>query len=184
MGFTAAWLLAAGLLVALYATFGRITGPSFAGVLVDNRQRYSLNHLQIAIWTVLVIATLIAAFVSSGFDVSALEIPQPLLVLMGISVASGVAAAAVKSRKDSDKAHIARGNAKPSQVFLEEEGGSANQAVSITKFQGFIFTLVAATAYVVLALKAQDYPELPEQVLWLVGISQAGYVAGKIPPVA
>ncbi len=72
---------------------------------------------------------------------------------------------------------------RPAQLFLEEEGREADQVVSITKFQNFVFTLVVAFAYVVLTIKAQDYPVLPQQVLWLIGISHAGYVAGKVPNV-
>lgn len=183
MTFSLTWFLAVIVLVLLYGWVGRSSRKTVMGVFVDDRERISLNHFQLVLWTILVLATLIAAFVSSGFDATALEIPQELLILIGISVGSGVASGAVKSVKDApgSPAKVARGNPRPAQVFLAEEGAQANQTVSISKFQNFVFTVVAALAYVVLTLRAQDYPALPEQVLWLIGISHAGYIAGKIP---
>ena len=67
------------------------------------------------------------------------------------------------------------------QVVLEEEGARANKIVNVTKFQNFIFTLALAVVYVVLTWKARGYPTFDEQVIWLIGISHATYVAGKVP---
>lgn len=197
MSFTFAWFVSAAVLIALFALVGRVARRSVVGLLVDNRERYSLNHFQIAVWTLLVLSTLLAAFISSGFDATTLEVPEQLVILMGISLGSATASGAVKSVKDAiPKAMVARKgpfptpegppreiSPRPAQLFLEEEGVRADQVVSITKFQNFVFTLVAALAYVVPTFKVQGYPELPQQVLWLIGISQAGYVAGKIPNV-
>lgn len=196
MSFNFAWLLSAAVLIALFALFGRFTRTSVTGLLVDSRERYSLNHFQISLWSFLVLSTLLAAFISSGFDAAALALPEQLVILMGISVGSAVASGAVKGMKDGlASAEVARrgkrvkrsdGTAaeidtRPAQLLLVEEGDQADQVVSITKFQNFVLTIVVAFAYVVLAIKAQGYPTLPEQVLWLIGISHAGYVAGKIP---
>lgn len=182
MSFNLAWFLSVVALMVLYAWMGHSSRARISGLLIDGRQRYSLNHLQLFLWTILVLSTLLGLFISSGFDATALEIPQELLVLIGISVGSGVASGAVKSMKDaSAAANVKTGGAKPSQVFLAEEGQNADKVVSITKFQNFVFTLVVVFAYIVLTIKAQDYPALPEQVLWLIGISHAGYITGKIP---
>jgi hypothetical protein len=197
MSFNLAWLLSVAVLVAVYAACGRVSRKSVVGLLVDTRERYSLNHFQITVWTFLVISTLSAAFISSGGDVAALEIPNQLLILMGISLGSAAASGAVKAMKDDTRpGAIARAGkltlkngttrdivTRPAQVFMEEEGDRADEVVSITKFQSFVFTVVVALAYIVLTFKTQDYPVLPEQVLWLMGTSQAGYVAGKVPNV-
>ena len=185
VSFTLAWSLAAFVLAAVYAVVGRVTRRSVGGLLVDSRERYSLNHFQLLTWTLLVLSTMIASFVSSGFDVAALEIPPQLVVLMGISLGSAAASGAVKSLKDGmPGVTIPHGNPMPSQILLEEEGRNANKVVSVTKFQSVAFTVVGALVFTVLTLKAQDYPVVPEQVLWLLGTSQAGYIAGKVPPTA
>lgn len=188
MNFTLAWFLSLVVLVAAFVFVGRVSQQGSAGLLIDSRERFSLTHLQLSLWTLLVLSTLIAAFISSGFDPVALDVPEELLILMGISVGSATVAGAVKSSKDApgSNADVSTQGAKAakfSQVYLEEEGKQANGAISISKFQNFVLTFVAAFAYVVLTLQAQDYPTLPSQLLWLIGIGQAGYVAGKIPNV-
>jgi hypothetical protein len=137
-------------------------------------------------------------------------IPQTLLVLMGISVGSATTAGAVKSGKDQNPqvrvakagllpphpaavaAAAAAGAAPPqpqvvppkfSQVFLEEEGSQVDKVVDVTKFQNFFFTLALGIAYVVTVanMTQPNYPQFDPNVMWLLGISHAGYVAGKLP---
>jgi hypothetical protein len=67
------------------------------------------------------------------------------------------------------------------QIWLEEEGDQADRVVSITKYQNFIFTLVILGFYFTAAWKSGGLPELPEGIVWLIGISHAGYVGGKVP---
>lgn len=199
MNFTASWFLTVGVMLILAAVIGKRTRKSLTGVLVDSRERYSLNHFQVSLWTVLVLSTLVAGFVASGFDPSALRIPEPLLLLMGISVGTATASGTVKSVKDaSPTTSVARAGTRLTplsgasfevrpqfaQVFLEEEGSKADQVVSITKFQNFLLTLIGVFAFVALALKTQGFPDLPQEFLWLIGIGDAGYVVGKVPTVA
>ncbi len=223
MSFYVAWFLSALALIVIATLVGYAAKDNLLGLLIDERDRFSLNHLQITMWTILVLSTLGAVFISNGFDAAGLAIPRELLILMGISVGSAVGAGAVKSSKDADGsgARVARHgkieltnegvqryqaalrakappsaqsapstqsvpNSRPTpqrvaQMFLEEEGDQADEVTSITKFQNLVFTLVTGTAYVVLVAKTQFYPELPEEVLWLIGISHAGYLGGKIP---
>ena len=57
----------------------------------------------------------------------------------------------------------------------------AGKVISITKYQNFIFTLVILAYYVGAAIQAGGLPALPKEVVWLIGISHAGYVGGKVP---
>jgi len=75
---------------------------------------------------------------------------------------------------DQPKARIA-------QIWLLEEGDLRDQVIDVTKFQGFVFTLVILWVYVGLAWAGKVIPELPENVVTLIGISHAGYVGGKMP---
>ena len=114
---------------------------------------------------------------------------------MGISAGSAVLATGVKGSKDADPAsNVARTGTftlsngtqttiapRFAQIWLEEEGDQADKTISITKYQNFIFTLVAIAFYVTLAWNKGGLPDLPENAVWLIGISHAGYVGGKVP---
>jgi hypothetical protein len=190
------WILSAIGLLVVAALFGKKTRNSPLGILMDDRERYSLNHLQVVMWTILILSTWLGIFISSGFNHQVLAIPQQLLVLMGISLGSATLTGAVKSSKDAPgsgarpvikrKLLLSDGatkNMPPSlrQVITEEEGDQADQTVSVTKFQNLIFTFVAGFTYIVLTYKANAFPTLPQEVIWLIGISHAGYIGGKIP---
>ena len=186
MGFAGMWGISFVLLVGLAAAIGRVTLKNMTGLLIDSRGRYSLTHFQVVVWTLIILSAYLAVLVNSQFDASKLKIGEQLLALMGIAAGSAVLSAGVKAAKDaSDSAKVAKcDNAHPakfSQIWLEEEGDLADKVVSITKYQGFIFTLVALVFFISLAAKAQGMPELPEDLVWLLGISHAGYVGGKLP---
>ena len=139
---------------------------------------------------------MLGLFIAKGFDPAVIKIPQELLSLMGISLGAGVLSAGVKGSKDAagSSANIARaGNftlsngintviePKFAQIWLEEEGDQADKVVNISKYQNFLFTLVAVGFYVTAAWKQSTLPTLPENIVWLIGISSAGHVAGKVP---
>lgn len=75
------------------------------------------------------------------------------------------------------------------QIFLLEEGAYADQAIDIGKYQNFIFTIVLVIAFVAINIHAivkgggviSALPSFSGTFLILIGISQAGYVANKIP---
>jgi hypothetical protein len=195
--FQLTWILFAAILIALGIGIGLIAKLGVAGILIDRRGRYSLTHLQIVLWTIIILSSLIAVFIATNFDPSSLRLSTQLLGLMGISAGSAVLSTAVKDNKDISGKPIARAGMqvvnianpattitiKPhfSQIWLEEEGDTADQVISITKYQNFIFTLVVIAFYIVVAWKRGGLPELPESVVWLIGISHAGYVGGKVP---
>lgn len=187
MMFAASWGISFVVLVVMAGTIGWRAVKKVTGVLIDSRGRYSLTHFQIVVWTLVILSAYLADLISSGLDISRLEISPELLALMGISTGSAVLSTGVKAVKDASGsgANVARSSttypAKFSQIWLEEEGAFADKVISIAKYQGFIFTLVALVFFVTLAAQAQGLPELPDGLVWLLGISHAGYVGGKLP---
>lgn len=174
------------------------------GILIDVRERISLNRFQLVMWTLLILSNFLGVLFCSLSDPGrALSIPAELLGLLGISIASATITGAVKDYKNAARPlKIAGGKGfrqrfqiaandpdAPSprpwrfaQVFLEEEGTLGdNDVVSVTKFQNFVFTLALGIIYLALACKAHGYPVFDEKVLWLVGISHGGYIGGKLP---
>ena len=191
--FVALWGISAVALLVLAGLAGKAsTHKSILGILIDNRGRFAMNRVQLVTWNILILSSFAAAFFMT-FKIPVMD--NTLLALLGISVGSGATAGAVKSGKDVAKKDIARVGKKVtfsdgtdkefvrkfSQVFLEEEGGEADKVVSVTKFQNFIFTIVLAILYVVLAVKEGGMPTFSDQAIWLIGISHGGYIAGKIP---
>jgi hypothetical protein len=208
------WAISGAVLLACAALIGRATGKGLTGILIDDRGRYSLNRLQLVMWTLLVLSTFLGLFFSSNYDPTNLKIvfniPQTLLVLMGISVGSATTAGAVKSAKDlNPQARVAKAGVLPphpaamaaaaalgaappppqtfpakfSQVFLEEEGSQIDKVVDVSKFQNFFFTIAIGITYIVTVanLKNPNYPQFDPHVMALLGISHAGYVGGKLP---
>lgn len=194
--FNITWLVAFAVLMVFSGWIGRQATNNALGILIDSRGRISLTHFQVVVWTLTILSSLIAAFVDAGLDASKVELHAELLGLMGISAGSAALATGVKAAKDAPgaPANIARSGAftlsdgtsktifpKFSQMWLEEEGDSADVTISITKYQNFIFTVIALAAYVALSIKAQAVASLPANIVWMIGISHAGYVAGKVP---
>jgi len=206
MEFLTAWAISSGVLVGLAVMAGYQV--QFAGVwkpfgiLIDDRERFSLNRFQLTMWTILILSTFLALILANvGSPTAAMAIPNELLGLLGISLGTGVVAGAVKDGKNILRpgkigggpdfvARLPVAVRQPlnpgvpprfAQVFLEEEGDAANKVVNVTKFQNFIFTIALGVVYVVLTYKARGYATFGEQALWLLGISHGTYVGGKVP---
>ena len=177
----------------------RPTRPLF-GILIDARGRYSLTHFQVVGWSILILSLLSGVFwgrlVDGASDPLGFTIPDQVLGLLGISAGSAVLVTAVKASKDATRpASVAASSdadlPRFSQIFLLEEGEFADKVIDVTKFQNFIITIVLVIAYVGLAINAiedagsaeamSSLPGFSGTFLVLVGISQAAYVAGKVP---
>ncbi|MCZ4088702.1 hypothetical protein [Sinorhizobium psoraleae] len=184
-------LLAAGYL-------GAVVRGSVLGVFIDTRGRFSLSQLQSVIWSVVVLSLIAGVatgrLVAGVPDALSFSIPSTLLAVMGISIASTVSSIVVKSAKDMQAPErIAASDASDrprfSQIFLVEEGELADLTVDITKFQNFWFTLILVAAYIFFAgsriadlgSAMNSLPDFNETFVMLLGISHAGYLAGKIP---
>jgi hypothetical protein len=205
MSFLVTWYVTLFVLLVFAGLAGKASGKGWLGILIDGRGRYSLNHLQIVLWTLLVLSTLGALFLYTRPPLTvSLEIPKTLLLLMGISIGSAATAGAVKSGKAVRNAAVQTKGIlpaaavmpggpvylppRPAQVVLQEEGPLIDQVVDVTKFQNLIFTLVIAGIYVTLLIDQANagspgYPNLDAvpNLLWLLGLSHAGYLAGKLP---
>ena len=202
------WVIVGSALLGIAVLAGlRSESKSVIGILIDERGRCSLNRLQLVMWTLLIFSTLLAlACSSAGFELAA--IPDTYLPLLGISAATGVVAGAVKAGKELDPTVVVqrRGEvaesagklvapqeATPSsvkttrirwhfgQMFLEEEGQGMDKVVSVTKFQGFILTIALGIWFVVSVVAQGTFPKMTDDVLYLLGISHAAYVGGKVP---
>ena len=196
------WGGSAAVMTVLALLVGFVVTRQPLGVLIDSRGRYSLTHFQLSLWTIVIFSLIAGVFFGRwqhhvgnplGFT-----IPSQVLGLVGISVGTAVTATAAKVAKSTTHAESVAASApgsewKPSliQIFLQEEGTYADQVVDITKFQKFLVTVVLAVAYTGLAVhkittagvaaRVNTLPTISGTFLVLLGISYAGYVAGKLP---
>lgn len=201
------WLFTGGAMIALMADIGWALNGRPAGVLIDNRNRVSLSKLQATSWTVLVLSgvvTLVAAKLEGVPRVTdPISIDGYLLAAMGISAASLVAAPAILSLKTTpDGGSAVFGRALPAQarwvdVFRGDDIANADSP-DLSKIQQFLISLVVIGAYAFLLGKALymgeppagqpdgprmiELPRLGQDMLWLLGISHAGYLSYKAVP--
>jgi hypothetical protein len=186
------WAVSAAVLLTIAIALGRrvFLPPGnvrpnawWLGILVDDRGRFSLNRLQLVLWTLVVISLVAGVFFGRLIEGVAepleFTIPGRVLGLIGISVGAAVTVAAVKGTKKAEAEASpvgpapavlvdqgARANIKLAtyqatgrpprlwQIFMAEEGSFADDVVDVTKFQSFAITIVLVVAYVGMAINA------------------------------
>jgi hypothetical protein len=194
------WALSAVTILSLGLLVGLLVTRRGLGVLIDFRGRYSLTHLQLSLWTV-VISSLVSGIFFGRWqhNVPALgfSIPAAVLVLLGISVGSTVTVTAAKIAKNATSpdnvAASGLGSWQPRliQILLREEDTYADQVVDITKLQNFLITVVVLLVYIGFSVHAITSASVASKVTALPGIngtfvvllliSHIGYLAGKLP---
>jgi hypothetical protein len=98
------WLIILVLLGLCFVVIGKGTTGLWVGLLIDTRNKMSLSRLQLVLWTLVVLSAFLTVAL---FNIRNTEMPDPLLIkvpsqvwgLLGISTASFVTAATIKSQK-------------------------------------------------------------------------------------
>lgn len=141
---------------------------------------YSLSKFQLIAWTsvaifgyvyVLLCRTLIQ------WDFKFPPVPDGWPTLLGVSAATTVAAVGITANRGSKGA----GAVNPSFADFISSGGM----VTGDRFQFFVWTLVGFLGFLLLVLLAdpsalKELPDVPQGFLYLMGISAAGYLGGKV----
>jgi hypothetical protein len=198
-----AWAISGAAFLILAVVAGLAATSRIDGILIDERGRYSLNHFQLVLWTLVILSLFSGVFfgrlVHGVADPLGITLPPELLGLFGIVGGSAVTATAVKRTKDTTRGETVAASGGPYppqlvQIFLAEEGAFADKVIDIGKFQGFIVTIVFAVAYIAMAVRTigaagsalavNALPGFPTALLTLLGVSQGVYVTAKLPPAA
>ena len=194
-----AWVVTALVMLVFAGLLGKRIRGGWSGALIDNRGRYSLTQFQIVLWTIVLLSLITGVWfgrlVGDVADPLGFDIPSEVLLLMGISLGSTAAATVVKTSKDQTRGEHVIATPRTErprweQMFMVEEGADGD-VVDVTKFQNFWLTLILVVGYVVVAadmLAAADtaaavtaLPKIDGNFVTLLGISHAGYLAGKLP---
>ncbi|HKR25043.1 MAG TPA: hypothetical protein VJS15_07280, partial [Allosphingosinicella sp.] len=122
MAKVAAWVATMAMVVVLCACIGKAIAHQWTGVLIDSRNRISLSRLQMFGWTLVVLSGLITA-VASNLALSnnvlalSINIPDPLLIAMGIAATSAAATPALLTLKtDAAGASLVPSNTRASHA--------------------------------------------------------------------
>lgn len=149
-------------------------------VLLDHRTNtYSLSRCQAFVWTMVLMGSYFYLAVGKTLIFGAGIIPDfnpSLLVLMGISYGGSLAASQLN--RFYPKKELT--SPPPRLINLISEGGE----VSLPRLQLVGFTLTAIIVYIY-NLSGADFlskglPDIPPTLLGLLGISQGGYLGGKL----
>jgi len=144
--------------------------------------RYSISLLQILLWTSITIFSYIYVYLIRG---EFILLSNQILILLGISGGTSLAAKA---------AAIVRWRDIPGKYFKSEEGDlrddprkpKLSDYVSISglpnlfKFQILGFTLITGIIVVLELIKTSNFPEIPEELLTLMGISGSIYIGNEL----
>jgi hypothetical protein len=160
-------------------------GSELGGVLdwvfLDRQTNsYSLSKFQLIAWTAVAIfgylyVLLCRTLIQWDFHFPA--IPNGWPTLLGVSAATTVAAVGITANRGSKGS----GPVEPSYADFISSGGM----VTGDRFQFFVWTLVGFLGFLLLVLLAdpstlKELPDVPQGFLYLMGISAAGYLGGKV----
>lgn len=170
-----AGLIAIWLVIGFGATFN-------IGKIVEGEdKRPSTSKFQVLLWTAVVIFGYLAVYVARihAGQVAPPSIPNNVLIAMGVSVATAVAAKSITVKS------IAAGNAKPTDPskggILEDDSGNPDLA----KMQLVVWTLIAIGVYLYnvnqsIIAPTDKLPDIDSTLMILMGLGHAGYVGTKV----
>jgi hypothetical protein len=159
---------------------GRERYGALAIFIIDkDTHSYSLSKLQLLLWTSTAVFTYIYFYLcriliqwSSDFP----DVPPGMATLLGLSAGTTVAAAGLTAARGPKGA----GPLSPTAADFISSGG----VVSAERFQFFVWTIVGVLSFIGLVLNSDPahlsaLPPIPDNFLALMGVSSAGYLAGK-----
>jgi hypothetical protein len=141
-------------------------------VTITQRGAYSLSRIQIAFWTVLVVAGFIYIWLSTDYIP---EIPQSLLILMGISGATKVIAGAMDTKQPLSRppstSPVKRGFLKVLSDIISDD-----VSPTISRVQFVIWTLLFGAVFLEHMFEYAKFHDFSNVELILMGISNGTYL--------
>ena len=172
-------VLALAILIAFLLT--RQSQYGFLGLFSSSDGVLSISLTQMALWT-LGVGGLVLGFGLMRLRVP--EIPETLVWLMGISTTTSVVG--------HWQSHIIQANlggpvpaTVPRQprfsdlLLIHVDDYSGNRYASLAKAQLLFWTVIALVLFIVKSIQAGELWEVPDQLVFLMGVSQSGYLARK-----
>jgi hypothetical protein len=144
-----------------------------ASVFRSETGQLSLSKIQMGMWTFIFgLAYVILAAIWKEF----LDITDGMFWLMGISSTTAVGAKAIvlknKESLDPDK---------PSALLSDYDKKSSTYRLSLHRCQIALWTLIILVIYVINLLNTMHFPDIPDKLLVLMGISGGTYLSFNYP---
>jgi hypothetical protein len=165
-------------LVLIYRTLKRPRGLLAALLFEPETQTYSLSRAQFFWWTTIIAYGYLFLFYGHGLHQGQWNFPplQGFASTFLISLVTLVGAQATASLKGQKGAGVVR----PSPSDLIVHGG----VLAPERVQQVVWTLLGGVAFLWIVVKtyatADGLPEIPNELLALMGLSSAGYLGGKL----
>lgn len=134
--------------------------------------RLSLSNFQILIWTLLVAFALIYIWLLTG---APSDVPGGILALLGISGAAGVVGRVLDQRITNHELQPGEPKMQPALSNLVQWDGEFD----LLRFQMLVFTLLSWAYAAHVIFRGYAFPEIPESLYTLMGISNVAYLGGK-----
>ncbi len=167
-------------IVGKHQVAGKPYGPIRALLLDKETDTYSLSKFQFLLWTAAAVfgwvyLSFSRMFVQWNFAMA--SIPDGLPGILAISASTTAVAVGITESKGTKGA----GPVQPSMADLISTGG----LVVAERFQFFVWTVLGVAAFIALVIASdpgqiQKLPEIPQNFLYLMGISSFGYLGGKL----
>jgi Ca2+/Na+ antiporter len=138
-------------------------------------ESYSLSRLQMYLWTIIIIMGFSAVFMANSTAIP--DIHQNLYLLMGVSLASSVAATAINTIQNKPKDKLKKPD------FIKDIFFESDDSLDLPRTQMFIWTIISMLAFVVMVVSSFNtkpvLPDIPTGLVALMGLSQGAYLGGK-----
>lgn len=172
------WLLWKG--VGTHTIGTRRYSPWTSFFLDKETNTYSLSKFQLLLWTAVFVFSYVYLFlcrVLIQWKFGLPPVPENLPGMLAISAGASVVSVGVTETRGSKGS----GAVYPSAADFVSTGG----LVVGERFQFFVWTVVGAAQFVTMILMTDpstllELPPIPANFLYLMGISSAGYLAGKV----
>jgi hypothetical protein len=159
---------------------GESTSVLMAFFLDRQTNSFSLSKFQVIAWTVVAVFSYVYLFLCHIFiqwTFTFPPVPDGLPTLLGLSAGTTVFALGITANRGSKGA----GPIHPSLADFVSTGG----LVAGERFQYFVWTLVGCLGFLAIILRTDpasltELPSIPATFLTLMGVSSAGYLAGKL----
>jgi hypothetical protein len=140
---------------------------------------YSLSKFQLLLFSITFLFGYMYVFLTTllvQWKFTLPDVPQNIAGLLGLSGGTAIAAAGLTAARGSKGAGLQH----PTGADLISNGG----VVVGERFQFFVWTIVACAGFVMLLIsqdpaKVTGFPQIPDGLLYVMGVSAAGYLGGK-----
>lgn len=180
-----AWVVViVGAFVVVIALLARRAGHSFISFFCGDDGRLSLSRAQVGLWT-LAIGMVVGGYGLLKLEVP--EIPETLVVLMGMSLATGGISYAKREKKETSESQATQaGLSSPVKprlcdlVCVIDE--NSQEQLSLARAQMLFWTGLTVLLFMTKSLLDGVLWDVPWEMVALMGMSQAAYLSPKLMP--